>query len=54
MRLPGFAPADMQSRTVAAYDCTLGEAASFYSYAKTACARFGVPIRRGSHILDLG
>lgn len=55
VRLPGFPPEELQSRTVgSSYDHTLGEAFNFYTYVKDVCAAHGTPVRRGSEILDFG
>ncbi len=55
VRLPGFAPPDMQSHTVGSSGKgTLKEAYNFYTYAKQVCAEYGKPIRLGSEILDFG
>jgi ubiquinone/menaquinone biosynthesis C-methylase UbiE len=55
VRLPGFPPEELQSRTVgSAYDQTLTEACNFYTYLKDVCAQHAVPVQPGTEILDFG
>lgn len=55
VKLPGFAPAAIQSHTVGATDfAALYGASQFYSYVKAVCAQYGKPIIPGTHILDFG
>lgn len=55
VRLPGFPPEQLQSRTVgSAFDHALTEAGNFYTYVKDVCARHGVPVQPGTRILDFG
>lgn len=55
VRLPGFPSSELQRQTVGSdYEHTLGEAFKFYTYAKDACARYGVQIQQRSRILDFG
>jgi hypothetical protein len=55
VRLPGFAPPEVQSSTVgSANKGALKEAFRFYTYVKEACAAHSRPLGASSHILDFG
>lgn len=55
VKLPGFAPEEIQSHTVGASGFgALYAACQFYSYLKSACTQYGKPIGPATEILDFG
>ena len=55
VKLPGFAPEEIQSHTVGATGfAALHGASQFYSYVKSVCAQHGRAIGPGTAILDFG